>query len=206
MQLPIGKNGVPGSSEEATMTLEELIPVWRKWIKGHSDLVRIRKSVLKNINLPAETKQFLNQGGLVDTVYGGTLTPTLPRLTELVSKIEPLPNSFARYRVLGDIGYKHFQCLDEEGDGRVVVVLAVPDEDKVVFFENSSIRQYAECLLAWGEICEAIEKEDAYFPSLAWDEYIAKYEQAICKIDPQALADESTWYSREINNLKAGIW
>ncbi len=43
------------------MTLEELIPAWRKW---GSRMVRIRKSVLKNIHLPEKTKQFLNQAGL----------------------------------------------------------------------------------------------------------------------------------------------
>ena len=99
-----------------------------------------------------------------------------------------------------------FQCLDEEESGQVVVVIAVPDEDKVVFFENSSIWQHAECFLAWGEICEATEQEGAYFPSPAWDDYIATYEQTICAIDPQALANESTWQARKIKNLKAGIW
>ena len=70
------------------MTTEEIVTAWRKWGKQGSDMVRIRKSVLKNINLPEETKLFLNQGGLVDTVYGGTLVPTLPRLTDLVAKAE----------------------------------------------------------------------------------------------------------------------
>ena len=116
-------------------------------------MIRIRKSVLKNINLPEETKQFLNQGGLIDTVYGGTLTPTLPRLTELVTEIGLLPDSFAYYRVLGDVGWKDFQCL-EEGSGQVVVVTADPEKEREIIFENSSIRQYAECFIVWIDIAE----------------------------------------------------
>lgn len=61
------------------MTTEELIQAWRKWGKGMGDMVRIRKSVLKNIHLPEETKQFLNHAGLAEAIYYGTIKPTLPR-------------------------------------------------------------------------------------------------------------------------------
>jgi hypothetical protein len=206
MQLPIGKNGISGSAEEATVTLQELIPAWRKWGKSMGDMVRIRKSVLTNVNMPEETMLFLNKVGLAEAIYYGTLTPTLPRLTELVSETGSLPTSFARYRVLGEVGYRMFQCLDEEESGQVVVVIANPDYEKIVLFANSSIQHYAECCIVAEEIWHERARDHVYFPSPEWDKFIAKYEQAIRAIDPLALADESTWHAREMRNLKAGIW
>lgn len=199
------------------MTTEEIVTAWRKWGKQGSDMVRIRKSVLKNINLPEETKLFLNQGGLVDTVYGGTLVPTLPRLTDLVAKAkslpaafqryqltEPLPASYARYRVIGDLGYKDFQCLDEEGDGQVVVVKIKVNPARVLFL-NSSIQQYAECCLAWSATWRATEQEGIFVASKEWGEYMAKYERAIREIDPRALANKKNWLARKLKNYKAGL-
>ena len=197
------------------MTTEELIQVWRTWGKQGSDMVRIRKSVLKNINLPEETKLFLNQGGLVDTVYGGTLVPTLPRLTDLAAKAEslpaafapyrvtqPLPAAFARYRVIGDLDWKSFQCLDEEENGQVVVVKVNPVK---VIFHNSSIQQYAECCLAWSATWTATEQAGIFIDSKEWGEYMGKYERAIREIDSRALANKQNWLARKLKNYKAGL-
>lgn len=169
-------------------------------------MVRIRKNVLRKINLPEETKQFLNQAGLAEAIYYGTIKPTLPRLTELVSETGPIPSSFARYRVLGEVGGYIYQCLDEEESGQVVVVIANPEYQKDVFFVNSSIQHFAECCAILGKIWdEKIEQGHASFPSPAWDEFMAQYEQAIRDIDPPALTDDTTWSARRIKNLKEGV-
>ena len=81
------------------MTTEELIRAWHKWDKDMGDMVRIRKSVLQKVNLPEETKWFLNQAGLAEAIYYGTIQPTLPRLTELDLKQShsPLPSRVTAY-------------------------------------------------------------------------------------------------------------
>ena len=191
------------------MTTEELIQAWRRWGNDIGGMVRIRKSVLQKTNLPEETKQFIIQAGLPEHLYYyGGAKPTLPRLTELVSETTgPLPSSFARYRVLGEVGYHMFLSLDEEENGRVVVVIADSDQENVVYFTSSSICHYAECCVVMGEIWDAeVEQGHASFPSPAWDTFIAKYEQAIRAVDPPALADERTWYARKMAGLKEGAY
>lgn len=189
------------------MTTEELIQAWRTWGKDMGDMVRIRKRVLQKTSLPEETKLFLNQAGLAEAIYYGMIKPNLPRLTELVSETGPLPASFARYRVLGEMGYHMFHCLDEEKNGQVVVVIADSERENQVFFYNSSIQHYAECCVVTGEVWDVeIEQGHASFPSPAWDKFVAKYEQAIRAIDPPALANERTLYARKIANLKEGAY
>ena len=188
------------------MTIEELTLAWRWWGSGIGDMYRIRKSILKNINLPEETKLFLNQAGLCDALYNYTKLPNLPRLTELVSRTGLLPSSFARYRVLGEHGYKSFHCLDEEEEGRVIVVYADPESESGVIFANSSILKYAECFVATGKIWDEIDRDNVISSSPTWPEYVAKYEQAIQEIDPAALAEEYNWWSSRVEGMKAGIY
>ncbi len=185
------------------MTSEELIKAWRKWGKDMGDMVRIRKSTLQKTNLPEETKQFLNQAGLARAIYYSTITPTLPRLTELVSETGPLPASFARYRVLGEIGGWVYQCLDEEQNGQVVVVIADPEREKEVIFVNSSIQHYAECCVVTEEIYDIEIEGCAGERKEKGRKYTTRYEQAIRDIDPPALSDEKTWHAHMLNNVRA---
>ena len=167
-------------------------------------MVRISKRVLKNIRLPEETKQFLNQGGVAEMIGYGVIMPTLPRLTELVSETGSLPASFARYRVLGEVGCLMYGCLDEEENGQVVAVLTGPEQENAVLFANSSILHYAECCIVTDDLWDMeIEQGCAGERKEALQKYIAKYEQAIREIDPPALADNRTWYARQVRNMKA---
>lgn len=188
------------------MTLEELIPGWRKWGKQQwsGDWICIRKSVLAKTNLPEETKHFLNQVGLPDMIAYSLIRRTLPPLMEFVSEIKPLPASFARYRVLMEVGGSMFLCFDEKENGQMVVVMADPEYESVVFFANSSIQHFAECCVAVDKIGdEEIEQSHAGYPSPEW---VARYEQVLLNIDPPMLVDDTTWSARRIKNLKEGVW
>ena len=185
------------------MDIEELTAAWHKWGNSLAFIVRIRKRVLEKINLPEDTKQFLNQIGLADAIYYGTLTPTLPRLTKLVSDTAWFPCLLAHYRVLGEIGYRMFQCL-EEGSGHVVVVMDNPGREREIIFVNSSIRQFAECLLRWGLLWEAIEQQRLHEFSPEWKKHLDEYEQMVRKIDPAALADEMNWFANLLIRVRAG--
>src|SRR5688572_10137903 len=103
--------------------LDELIKKWRA--RGHPrwDYVRIPKKALARINIPEDSKRFLNEGGLMEQMYYPELIKkNLPRLTKAYPGIKSLPASFARYRVLGYMS-PGFQCLDEEASGSVVNVI-----------------------------------------------------------------------------------
>ena len=189
------------------MTLEELIPAWRKWGKQHGYWIRIRKSVLKKTTLPEETKHFLNQVGLPDMIAYSQIKRTLPRLTELVSETGPLPTSFARYRVLCEEGYHQFLCFDEEENGQMVLVMADPEYERIVMFANSSMLKFAECCVACENIDdEMIEQGIAKFSFQARNEFLAsKYEQVIREVDPPALADDKTRSARRVRSIKEGM-
>ena len=185
------------------MTSEELIQAWRTWGKSMGGMVRVRKSTLQKTNLPEEAKQFLYQAGLPEMIGYSITKPTLPRLTELVSETGPLPASFARYRVIADVGYCMFLSLDEEENGQVVVVIADAERENEVFFYHSSILHYAECCVIDDTSWEVeIEQRQTSFPFPALDNYIASYEQAVREIDPLSLADD-TWDARQRRNMRA---
>lgn len=85
----------------------------------------------------------------------------------------------------------------------MVEIIADPDQEKTVFFVNSSILHYAECCVVTGEIydieiegCSGEWKEK-------WRKYTSRYAQAIHEIDPPALADERALHACIVESMRA---
>ncbi|MCC5803776.1 SUKH-4 family immunity protein [Rossellomorea vietnamensis] len=172
-----------------------------KWdIKNNGPLIKVNSKDLSNLNFSNQLKEFLSVGGIPET------PPPYLELTSSEAFLRPItdtfdmPEEFRKYWFLGSNGNGDPICIVE--DHEHIVFLNSSDQYKEVFI-NSSLNQFAECLLSYSlMIDKAIEinGEDAYIDNDIPDSTLNWLRKEIERIDSKSMEDECFW-SFEIHNL-----
>ncbi len=189
-----------------TMELTQLIDRWNTVLDPEQGLtVRVPEATLDDIDLSEDAKTFLRLGGLSDQRYMGTQDLKLSKLPSIVSQVISLPSEFNRYRVLGEIGYYEYHCLNEEADGELVAITINFDQPIEIIFVNSSIIHFAKCEIArlefWHDNVDnpVLQSEDQF------QENVSLYEQQLREIDSRALTTDQTHWAQTLEGLRNGL-
>jgi hypothetical protein len=178
------------------MTPEEFINKWDCIKNG--PLNKFKEVDLMNTYFSDEVKRFLSIGGLPETPP--------PYLEFTSSQFKPItdvfdmPEQFQKYWVLGSTGSGNPICITEKDEN--IVSLTNGDNYKVIFV-NSSLNQFAECILAYvSMIDKAIEinGEDAYIDNDIPKVVMEWLKGELEKIDSKCMEAGFFW-STEFENL-----
>jgi hypothetical protein len=134
------------------ITAEEFVARWRD-----SPLIHIPPRDVQKLNIPEPSKQFLVEAGLPKEPYSPLRCDCLEKgLRPLSSFREGKPASCEadRYYLLGSWGNQLFLCLDTGKNGMMCNVKYVDGSVRGGEFVNSSLPQFAECVLVERELTE----------------------------------------------------
>ena len=181
------------------------------------DLVSFDPNTVNSLAIPETSKRFLVEAGLpvkANTNYnfavGNVTLLTVPEVLPILESAE----DYLRYRILGFRGFDappwettsfiilDFICLDEQSNGRVVVVENSPE--MTVTYLNGSVEQLAEFFLV---LRNSREYSRVHKPKT--EEEIEAFGQMVLqqlhKIDPEAVQKEMGWYNPTILDLELGL-
>ncbi|MCM3004563.1 SUKH-4 family immunity protein [Priestia koreensis] len=172
-----------------------------KWDVGkNGPLIKCNADDLMSTNFSDNVKTFLTVGGLPES------PPPYLEFTSLKSCIRPitsvfnLPEAFQKYWFLGSTSASDSICIVENQEH--IVVLHHSNRDQEVFI-NSSINQFAECLLAYVKMIDrAIELngEDAFIDQDIPESVISRLKESLRSIDATCIEEECFWFT-EIESL-----
>jgi hypothetical protein len=167
-------------------------------------LQQFSRTVIERLSIADADKDFLVQAGLPKSAapflaFGRHTYAQLPTVTEIWHR----PESFARYRIIGDDGEGSPIALDEEQKGEVVLI---DHEFKFArIFINSSIRQLAESLIVYRQFIRDTQQEfgeDAYIDGLHSPAARDALRQSLTTID-QAATKPGCFWEKELRMLDA---
>lgn len=182
-----------------------LLDKWNDIGENSGGTIKISSDVLNRTRLSGETKQFLAEYGLINELYFGTENINLTPLPFAFTDKRQLSSQYERYRVLGEVGYQMYECLDEISDGRVVIVKLNGTDSPEVIFVNSSITQFAECEIAWFDVWSKLETDNILTDSKSFQEIIDVYESELLSIDPLIFSESNSWRVHYLSKLRQGI-
>ncbi len=161
--------------------------------KWNEPLVKSPLKKLRDLQLPAEAKDFLSSAGLPKEAAPFLSFDDLAVL-ETVEQAYELSEDFRRYRIIGSTGSGDPICLDEVVNGEVVYLNHDKRFQRV--FVNASIPQLAESLLAFrhlGRQTMAKNGEDAFIDGDIPEHLKTWITQELKRIDSKALDKECFW-------------
>lgn len=159
----------------------------------NAKLLRIDAAVAAQLDLPANTREFLANIGVPEEANGIEFSFASARVIEQSYAGPQIPAGIPEIRrtfyQIGSFNKAFWVCL-ERSSGRVILLPDAGWRDNG--FVNSSIEQFLLCAI-WYERCHAkLPKEDS---GTAPDECIQLLVEGISRIDPTALTtqDEAWW-------------
>ena len=174
------------------MNLDEYIKFW-----GQENLLRYDVSIVNNLRISAESKQFLIQVGLP---IGGEYTiplhpidPTLPELQSVCFDRKRIPMPYRFLRLLGSKKdpsglFKTLYGIHEEMNGSVFAVYDRVHMEPTVRFVNSSVQQYGEFIfqvekwISW-LYGENYRSEDKYPAAWQLIRILQEIDQEACELE-----------------------
>lgn len=178
------------------ITPEEFIDRWDVIKDG--PLNKFKEEDLMDTDFSEDVKRFLSIVGLPETPpsYLEFTPPKLRRITDLFD----MPEQFKKYWFLGSTGSGDPICITEKEEN--IVFLNNGDNYKEVFV-NSSLNQFAECILAFiSMIDKAIEVngEDTFIDNEIPQPIIDWLKEELERIDSKCMQTGFFW-STEYENL-----
>jgi len=180
---------------------QEFIHSWKA-----DDLISYDEAIVQTLAIPQASKLFLIEAGLpqqyfkVHAYYQAF--PHLPAIGDTFSGDFSFSMEHAHYRVLSvvrstlSIEYDEilaFFCLDEHSDGQIIEMFSTGTGLMNAGFRNSSISQFAECLLLFNEYNRwvndqqwAREREGRPFTYDQWEVKSQEVHLKLHQVDPAA--------------------
>ncbi|MFU0789009.1 SUKH-4 family immunity protein [Virgibacillus proomii] len=172
-----------------------------KWdVSKDGPLIKFNYKDLMSKDFSDEVKEFLSTGGLPETPPPYLEFTSSQPLLRPITKVFNMPEEFQKYWFLGSTGSGDPICIIEKQEN--IVFLNNSDNYKEVFI-NSSINQFAECLLVYSRMIDkAIEVngEDAFINNEIPEFVIIWLKEELERIDAKCMEKGYFWFT-EIENL-----
>ncbi|PGZ98492.1 hypothetical protein COE51_11600 [Bacillus pseudomycoides] len=172
-----------------------------KWdVSKDGPLMKFNYKNLIGTNFSDEVKRFLSIGGLPETTPPYLEFTSSQSLLKSITSIFNMPEEFQKYCFLGSTGSGDPICIIEKIEN--VVFLNNGDGYKEVFI-NSSIGQFAECLLVYSRMIDkAIQAngEDAFIDNDIPESVINWLKEELERIDFKCMEKGCFWFT-ETENL-----
>ncbi|MEA1011646.1 MULTISPECIES: SUKH-4 family immunity protein [Bacillus cereus group] len=172
-----------------------------KWdVNKDGPLITFHEKELMDKNFSDEVKRFLSIGGLPETPSPYLEFTSSQSCVRSIINVFHMPEEFRKYLYLGTTSSGDPICIIEKQEN--IVFLNNSDEYKEVFM-NSSIHQFAECLLVYSKMIDKaveINGEDAFIDNNIPEFTISWLKEELKKIDNKCMEKDSFWLI-EIENL-----
>ncbi|MFJ8524111.1 SUKH-4 family immunity protein [Bacillus cereus] len=172
-----------------------------KWdVNKDGPLIKFNSKDLMSTNFSDDVKKFLSIGGLPETPPPYLEFTSSQSLIRSITNVFNMPEEFQKYWFLGSTSSGDPICIIEKQEN--IVFLNNSDNYKEVFI-NSSINQFAECLLVYSKMIDkAIEVngEDAFIDNDIPESVINWLKEELKRIDAKCMEEECFWVT-EIENL-----
>jgi len=172
----------------------------KKWdVSKDGPLIKFNDEDLIKLNVSDEVKRFLAIGGLPES-SPPYLEFSSSQSIRPISNVLNMREEFEKYLFLGSTSYGDPICIIEQ-DEKIVFLNSSYHYEEV--FINSSLNQFAECLLLFSKMIEkAIEVngEDAFIDNDIPESVINWITEEFTRIDPKCLEKDSFWFV-EFENL-----
>ncbi|ATH91929.1 SUKH-4 family immunity protein [Bacillus glycinifermentans] len=166
----------------------------RNWdVNKNGPLLKFPYDELTETPFSEEFKKFLSFGGLPETPppyldFSSSQTSFKP-----ITSIFDMSEAFQKYWLLGSTGSGDPICMIENNER--IIYLNNVDEYKEVFI-NSSINQFAECILLFSEMIDKaiqINGEDAFIDHDIPESLIAWLKEELRRVDSNCINEGSFW-------------
>jgi len=160
---------------------------------GADDLLPVASSALQAVPLSEPSRHFLEEAGLPQeakpnlTFY--PLPDALAPLPDVLEEVD-LPLDYRRYLLLADDGGT-FLCIDARENGHIVSVDAY--QELPTRFVNTTVSQFAECLLAYRALPGTEQAKGASKHEIRG--WLSQLRDQFNGIDAEALRDADNWWS-----------
>ncbi|MBG9595366.1 SUKH-4 family immunity protein [Bacillus mycoides] len=172
-----------------------------KWdVNKDGPLITFPEKELINKNFSAEVKRFLSIGGLPETPPPYLEFTSSQSFVRSIINVFQMPEEFRKYWYLGTTSSGDPICIIEKQEK--IVFLNNSDAYKEVFM-NSSIQQFAACLLVYSKMIDKaveINGEDAFIDNNIPECTISWLKEELKKIDDNCMEKGSFW-CMEIESL-----
>lgn len=178
------------------ITPEEFIDKWDVIKDG--PLIKFNNQDLIDTDFSDDVKRFLSIGGLPETP-----PPYLEFTSQQIrpiTKVFDMPEKFQKYWFLGTTGSGDPICITEKEEN--IVYLNNGDNYKEIFV-NSSLNQFAECILAYVSLIDKsieVNGEDAFIDNDIPESVIEWLKEELERIDSECMKTGFFW-STEYENL-----
>lgn len=173
----------------------------KKWdVSKDGPLIKFNDEDLINLNVSDEVKRFLTIGGLPESSPPYLEFSSSQLIVRPILNVLNMREEFEKYLFLGSTSYGDPICIIEQEEK--IVFLNTSNHYEEVFI-NSSLNQFAECLLLFSKMIDkAIEVngEDAFIDNDIPESVINWLTEEFNRIDPKCLENDSFWFV-EIENL-----
>lgn len=162
-------------------------------VSKNGPLLKFSYEGLKNTSFSDELKQFLSIGGLPET------PPPYLEFTSSQSSFKPItsvfdmPEEYQKYWLLGSTGSGDPICIVENKES--IVFLNNGDDYKEVFI-NSSLNQFAECILLFSQMIDKaieINGEDAFIDNDIPESLINWLKEQLERVDSNCIKEGCFW-------------
>ncbi|WP_121641328.1 SUKH-4 family immunity protein [Virgibacillus sp. Bac330] len=172
------------------ITPEEFSDKWD--VISNGPLIKFNNQDLMNSGFSDEVKRFLSIGGLPETPppYLEFTSPQFIPITNIFN----MPEEFKKYWLLGTTSAGDLICITEKEED--IVLLNNGDNYKEIFV-NTSLNQFAECLLTYvNMIDKAIEVngEDAFIDNDIPEVVINWLKNELERVDIKCMQPGFFWY------------
>ncbi|SFH95516.1 MULTISPECIES: SUKH-4 family immunity protein [unclassified Bacillus (in: firmicutes)] len=172
-----------------------------KWdVSKNGPLIKFNYEHLVDTDFSDEVKRFLSIGGLPENPAPYLEFISSQALLKSITSILNIPEEFQKYWFLGSTGSGDPICIIEKKEN--VMFLNNSDGYKEEFI-NSSLSQFAECLLVYSRMIDkAIQTngEDAFINNDIPQSVINWLREELERIDPKCMEKGCFWFT-EIGNL-----
>ncbi|MCR6596493.1 MULTISPECIES: SUKH-4 family immunity protein [Bacillus mojavensis subgroup] len=173
----------------------------RNWdVNKNGPLLKFSYDDLIEVPFSEDFKQFLSIGGLPETPPPYLDFTSSQASFKPITSIFDMSEAFRKYWLLGSTGSGDPVCIIESNER--IVYLDNGNEYKEVFI-NSSINQFAECILLFSEMIDKaiqINGEDAFIDNEIPEYVIEWLKEEFKRVDSNCIKEGSFW-DIEIENL-----
>ncbi|PJZ02157.1 hypothetical protein CPT06_01110 [Bacillus vallismortis] len=173
----------------------------RNWdVNKNGPLLKFSYDDLIEMPFSEEFKQFLSLGGLPETPPPYLDFTSFQASFNPITSIFDMSEAFRKYWLLGSTGSGDPICIIENNES--IVYLDNGNDYKEVFI-NSSINQFAECILLFSEMIDKaiqINGEDAFIDNDIPEDVIEWLKEELKRVDSNCI-NEGNFWSTEIESL-----
>ncbi|PFR94846.1 SUKH-4 family immunity protein [Priestia megaterium] len=162
-------------------------------VEKDGPLIKFEYATLQSTGFSEEVKQFLSLAGLPETPAPYLDFTSSQGVLKPITSIFSMSEEFQNCWFLGSTAAGDPICLTKETEN--VVFLDKSNGDKKVFI-NSSINQFAECLLVYSIMIDQavqLNGEDAFIDNDIPESVIKWLKERLNNIDPKCMGSKCFW-------------